>query len=106
MPPIPARLERACAMVLEDADLVGGRPVIRGTRVPVHDVAASLAAGIPLARIQAAYGLTPDQVELAGVYAAAFPAPAHLDRPAGPPAGATLVASRSVPHGTKAVQPA
>ena len=107
MPPTPgSRLEKACAMVVEDGDLVGGRPVIRGTRVPVHDVAASLAAGISVARIQSAYGLTQDQVELAGAYAAAFPAPADLDQAAPPPAGASRSASRFVPHGTKAAQPA
>ena len=106
MPIVPDQLERACAMVVMDADLVGGRPVIRGTRVPVHDVAASLVADVPLARIQAAYGLTPDQVELAGVYAAAFPLPAHLDQVMEAPVGATLAASRFLPHGAEAVQPA
>jgi uncharacterized protein (DUF433 family) len=49
------RLTAALDMVVESSDVVGGVPVIRGTRVPVHDVAASSAAGIPLDRILAAY---------------------------------------------------
>ncbi len=54
--------------------MLGGTPVIRGTRVPVYDVAASAAAGIPLDRILAAYpSLDADKVELASVYAEATP---------------------------------
>jgi uncharacterized protein (DUF433 family) len=49
------RLAAARALVATDPDILGGTPVIRGTRVPVYDVAASVAAGIPADRILAAY---------------------------------------------------
>jgi uncharacterized protein (DUF433 family) len=35
--------------------LLGGTPVLRGTRIPVHDVAASVAAGASKDRILSAY---------------------------------------------------
>jgi uncharacterized protein (DUF433 family) len=68
------RLTRARAAVTEDPDVLGGTPVIKGTRVPVHDVAASAAAGIALPRIKSAYpGLTDELIELAIIYARAVP---------------------------------
>jgi uncharacterized protein (DUF433 family) len=69
-----ARLKEARAMVVSSPEVLGGTPVIRGTRVPVYDVAASVAAGIPRDRILAAYPtLKPDQLELAALYADAVP---------------------------------
>lgn len=69
-----AKLDAARAMVAEDADILGGIPVIRGTRIPVHDIAASLAAGLPAERIRSAYpGLHDDTIDLAAIYAAAAP---------------------------------
>ncbi len=63
-------------MVVEDPEILSGTPVIKGTRVPVHDVAASFEAGISIERILSAYpSLKEGQVELAAVYARAFPAP-------------------------------
>ena len=35
--------------VVSDPEILGGVPVLRGTRVPAHDVAASVAAGAYLA---------------------------------------------------------
>jgi uncharacterized protein (DUF433 family) len=68
----------------EAADLGGGtsavncpfgRLAISGTRIPVYDAAASLAAGLAMARILAAYpSLDADKVELAAIYAEANPA--------------------------------
>jgi hypothetical protein len=51
------RLVAACEMVSVPSDVLGGTPVIKGTRIPVHDVAtaASISAGLPTARILAAY---------------------------------------------------
>jgi uncharacterized protein (DUF433 family) len=95
-------LEQARAMAVVDPDVLGGaEPVIRGTRVPVRDVAAAVAAGLPLAHILASYpSLTAEQVELAALYAS-------VERPRGKPrrplserlpAGARLVSAGTVPR--------
>jgi uncharacterized protein (DUF433 family) len=69
-----AALMKAREMVVEDPDILGGTPVIRGTRIPVHDVAASAAAGVEAERLKAAYpGLDDAQIELASLYAQANP---------------------------------
>jgi uncharacterized protein (DUF433 family) len=69
-----ARLGAAREMVTSSPEVLGGTPVIRGTRVPVYDVAASVAAKIPMDRILAAYpSLDADKVELASIYAEATP---------------------------------
>ncbi|MGD0191315.1 MAG: DUF433 domain-containing protein [Rhizomicrobium sp.] len=69
-----AKLAQARAMVVEDPDILGGAPVIKGTRIPVHDVAASIAAGLPASRIKTAYpGLNDRKLELAQLYAEAVP---------------------------------
>ena len=39
------RLSEARQMVVEDPEILSGTPVIRGTRVPVHDVAAQVGCG-------------------------------------------------------------
>jgi uncharacterized protein (DUF433 family) len=68
------KLTRARAAVTENPRILGGMPVIKGTRVPVHDVAASAAAGVPLSRIKDAYpSLTEELIELATIYAKASP---------------------------------
>ena len=46
-----ARLDKARALVVEDPEILSGTPVIRNTRIPVYDVAASVAAGLPMERI-------------------------------------------------------
>ena len=67
-------------MAVLDPDVLGGRePVVRGTRVPVRDVAAAVAAGLPLADILASYpSLSAEQVKLAALYAS-------VERPRGKP---------------------
>nr|WP_240454433.1 DUF433 domain-containing protein [Caulobacter sp. 17J65-9] len=61
-------------MVVEDPNILGGAPVVRGTRIPVHDVAAALNAGRSTQEIQAAYStLNAEQIELARLYASANP---------------------------------
>jgi len=68
------RLSRARAAVTEDPEILGGTPVIKGTRVPVYDVAASAAAGIPRSRIKDSYpSLSDELIDLAVLYAAAVP---------------------------------
>jgi uncharacterized protein (DUF433 family) len=85
-------LARARELVVEDPDILGGTPVIRGTRVPVHDVAASVAKGTSLSRIKAAWpSLSEKAIELAVVYARATP-------PRGRPRGAMPEAIRADVH--------
>lgn len=68
------KLAEARKMVDEDPKVLNGTPVIRGTRIPVYDIAASVAAGLPRARILAAYpGLDDHAIELATIYAEATP---------------------------------
>ena len=90
-----ARLVQARAAVVVSPDVLGGTPVIRGTRVPVHDVAASVAAGLPPERILAAYpSLDAEKIELASIYAQAAPPRGRPRRAAGPRRGAKVVTDR------------
>lgn len=92
-----ARLAAARAMVVEDADILGGTPVIRGTRIPVHDIAASVAAGLSHDRIRSAYpGLDDDAIELASLYAEATPLRGRPKRPATLAPDARIIAERRV----------
>ncbi|MBV8684380.1 MAG: DUF433 domain-containing protein [Caulobacteraceae bacterium] len=68
------KLIQARELIIEDPEILGGTPIIRGTRVPVYDIAASIAAGVSPDRLKAAYpGLTETQIELATLYAEANP---------------------------------
>lgn len=67
-------LRRARNLVVSDADIMGGTPVFRGTRVPVHPIAALLAEGSAEADLIEGYPrLTAEMVRLAPLYAAAYP---------------------------------
>jgi uncharacterized protein (DUF433 family) len=67
-------LRRARRLVVSDPDIMGGEPVFRGTRVPVHMIAAQLTQGSAPAELLAAYPrLTAEMIRLAPVYAAAYP---------------------------------
>lgn len=90
------KLTRARAAVTEDPEILGGTPVIKGTRVPVYDVAASAAAGVPLLQLQDAYpSLTRELIELAILYAKATP---PRGRPRQAPHVAATSSSRKVPR--------
>lgn len=93
-----SKLQQARALVVEDPEILGGVPVIRNTRIPVYDVAASAAAGISTDRLLAAYpGLTAKDVELAALYAEANPQRGRPRRsPTASPEKISLVASRRV----------
>lgn len=68
------RLHLARRAVTIDPDVMGGEPVVKGTRVPVHAVAAMVEHGTPMADILAGYpSLSAEQIELAAVYACAYP---------------------------------
>lgn len=96
------RLEAARGVVEVSPDILGGTPVIRGTRIPVYDIAASHAAGIPSERILLAYpALTGDTLELAGIYAEANPLRGR-PRANAIPEGATILSDRRIPRIRKA----
>jgi uncharacterized protein (DUF433 family) len=88
-------LAAARAIVTTSPDILGGTPVIRGTRVPVHDVAASVAAGYATDRILQAYpGLDAEKIRLAALYAEATPLRGRPRTTGSLPAGATIVTDR------------
>lgn len=69
-----ASLDSARDMVTISDEIMGGAPVITGTRVLVHDVAAAVSAGVPAKEILEDYpALTEDKLELAVLYADANP---------------------------------
>ncbi|MCW2245432.1 uncharacterized protein (DUF433 family) [Azospirillum fermentarium] len=97
------RLAAARALAVSDPGILGGTPVIRGTRVPVHDVAASVAAGLSMDQILAAYpSLDTATVELAMFYAEANPVRGRPRAAEGLPAGAVIVTDRRVARRRKA----
>lgn len=68
------RLSKAREMVTTDPDVLNGTPVVKGTRIPVYDVASSLSAGIDIDRVAAAYPrLSREQIELCATFAQAYP---------------------------------
>jgi uncharacterized protein (DUF433 family) len=67
-------LRRAKRLVVSDPDIMGGDPVFRGTRVPVHMIAELVAKGSPPAELLESYPrLTAEMIKVAPVYAAAYP---------------------------------
>src|SRR3546814_3794813 len=67
-------LAAAREIVWTSDDILGGTPVIRGTRVPVYDVSAAVVAGRPIQRILDAWpSLDAEKVRLAAIYAEANP---------------------------------
>jgi uncharacterized protein (DUF433 family) len=67
-------LRRAKRLVISDPDTMGGDPVFRGTRVPVHMIAELVAQGAKSAELIEGYPrLTTEMIRLAPVYAAAYP---------------------------------
>jgi uncharacterized protein (DUF433 family) len=67
-------LRRARRLVVSDPEIMGGDPVFRGTRVPVHLIAELVAQGGTEAELIGGYPrLAPEMIRLAPVYAAAYP---------------------------------
>lgn len=67
-------LRRARQLVVSDPEIMGGDPVFRGTRVPVHMIADIVAQGQSENDSLESYPrLTAEMVRLAPVYAAAYP---------------------------------
>ena len=93
------RLNAARDQVSMDDRILSGTPVIGGTRVPVYDVAASVAAGYPIERILSAYpSLNREQVELAALFAEANPQRGRPRQRTGPPSGMKVISSRRKPR--------
>ena len=67
-------LRRARRLVVSDPEILGGDPVFRGTRVPVHLIAELVAQGSKPAELIESYPrLTAEMIRLAPVFAAAYP---------------------------------
>jgi uncharacterized protein (DUF433 family) len=67
-------LRRARRLVVSDPEILGGDPVFRGTRVPVHLIAELVAQGSKPAELIEGYPrLTAEMIRLAPLYAAAYP---------------------------------
>ena len=61
-------------MVVEDPEIRGGEPCIRGTRVGVYEIARMLEHGAPEDEILEGYpSLKREQLELAKIYVGAYP---------------------------------
>jgi uncharacterized protein (DUF433 family) len=67
-------LRRARRHVVSDPEILGGEPVFRGTRVPVHLISELVAQGNKPAELIESYPrLNAEMIRLAPVYAAAYP---------------------------------
>ncbi len=98
-----ADLAAARELVSVSPNVLGGTPVISGTRVPVYDVAASVAAGLPIERILDAWpSLDAVKVHLAAIYAEANPLRGRPRVSTDLPEGATIIADRRVARSRKA----
>ena len=51
-------------------DIMGGKPVIKGTRVPVQVIVGSMAGGMTLEEVCKEYNIRPEQVRAALAFAA------------------------------------
>jgi uncharacterized protein (DUF433 family) len=69
-----SQLTKARGIVSIMPEVLGGTPVFKGTRIPVHDIADMLANGDTPAAITKAYPqLSADRVRLGAIYALAYP---------------------------------
>ena len=67
-------LRRAERLVTVNPEIMGGNPVFRGTRVPVHQVAELLAKGETVERLREDYPrVSEEMIRLAPIYGAAHP---------------------------------
>jgi uncharacterized protein (DUF433 family) len=61
-------------LVVKDPEILGGEPVFRSTRIPVHFIAELIARGTPRAELRKSFPrLTDEMIRLAPVYAARNP---------------------------------
>ena len=68
------QLRRIERLVVVNPEIMGGNPVFRGTRVPVHQVAELLNKGETVERLREDYPrVSEEMIQLAPIYAAAHP---------------------------------
>jgi uncharacterized protein (DUF433 family) len=68
-------LRHAKRLVVNDPAILGGEPVFRGTRIPVHLIAVLLEQSTPEIELYEGYPrLTPEMIRVAPLYAMAYPA--------------------------------
>lgn len=78
-------------------DILRGTPVIRGTRIPVHDVAAAVAAGRSLEHVLETWpSLDARTVRLAALYAEANPLRGRTRMSGALPEGSTIITDRRI----------
>lgn len=71
-------LRRIRSLVLSDPEIMGGDPVFRGTRIPVHMIVELVAQGSSQAELLQSYPrLTAEMIRLAPDCAAAYPRRKH-----------------------------
>ncbi|MDO8717323.1 MAG: DUF433 domain-containing protein [Dehalococcoidales bacterium] len=61
---------KATERIIIDPEIQHGKPVIRGTRVPVARIIAELAGGMPLEEVMREYEIRAEDVAAALAYAA------------------------------------
>ncbi|TCN17991.1 uncharacterized protein (DUF433 family) [Sinorhizobium americanum] len=89
--------------VTSSPDILGGTPVIRATRIPVYDVATSVAAGHSTERIVEAWpSLDAEKIRLASIYAEANPLRGRPRVFSDLPEGSVIVTDRRVARRRKA----
>jgi uncharacterized protein (DUF433 family) len=95
------QLKEAQEMVIEDPEILRGTPVIKGTRIPVHDVVSLVDSGTPMAEILEIYPrLRKLQVELASIYAKANPRRGRPERRSFPKAMRVSVSKKRLRSGS------
>jgi len=95
-------LAAARVNVTSSPDILGGTPVVRGTRVPVYDVAASVGAGNSMERILEAWpSLDAEKIRLASIYAEANPLRGRPRVSGDLPEGSIIITDRRVPRRRK-----
>ncbi|MBI5198047.1 MAG: DUF433 domain-containing protein [Nitrospirae bacterium] len=61
---------KAIRRIVIDPEVMGGKPVIKGTRVPVQVIVGALAGGMKLEEVCKEYRVTAEDVQAALAYAA------------------------------------
>lgn len=80
-------------------EILGGMPVVPGTRIPIYDIAASVAAGMPLTQIREGFPtLTDEDIARAVVYAKTNPQRGRRSASVSAPKGMRLRKSIKVPY--------
>lgn len=67
---VMAKVKNWHDLIVVDPEILGGKPVIRGTRVPIQIVVGALGAGDSVAEVCRQYRVSKDSVRAAMSYAA------------------------------------